>query len=835
MVSFYELWSRGIDLWVTAVLKDLRRHRKKALLRLLATIARRRGYEAISEAIIHCRGDRLDPLMILLLRLCELSRFKDAAKSDSTNSPNLFKQQSQNGGDQRAKGESQAAMSATSTLSRCILSALTPLLLHVFVTRRKVPLKLQGLCHCYSAIMSDVMKFLENTGKTVSSRGLRCTKSATRSRTSRSFRRAGPVVGISASNKLDRSLLRSRAVLAWLRQADPSESASATEIVMRVKASSAGNGHLVDNVSGLQAVLVAVANSCNLESSAAIPSSLHQLHDQFPSSQTDIKARIENAIVYLQRIRSLDLDYKYTRSQMLRDAAKSYAALRQGREGRSDKPVREQTVWHTIKDHISRYPTIWRHHDPIATPSYCYDTAKTGPQCPPLDDAQVSTVVGRCLVFCGDHLSGFSKICSAVNHAGSGIRGPLHSRLLHLAAGAMVGSCPPEEDTGDTSILKLRTVDMAYYAFLRVVEAVCGTRLIAIEPRWLRPPSQLAVQWVVDDVMYSVAEHGISESEAQKDDVVDDTNVNDDAKVDMDKSNRATHETPVATTVTTPKRSSVKGFSSLLANRNAIVASLSESVGRRIYLSEDAALCILRAHATIFKVHFDHLREAFKDMHETFTATATSSDGEKESQGNRESLVAHVNELFAARRSDEDGSKRSLSRLMESYTLFAYARLVFSQLSLRTSNEMFPRAFWLSNRHMDLLGRRVRGDCPALYGGKRVRRTRISVNNHLREDNANRDWASDSAPNVLRTDGKETELSEPQITALKEDQKLRSMLSNKVLRKVLRKIASSPDPASAIAPYMRDEFFSGFVTQVLETLDAVNEPAADDPSALNKS
>ncbi|CDR95530.1 hypothetical protein, conserved [Babesia bigemina] len=91
-----------------------------------------------------------------------------------------------------------------------------------------------------------------------------------------------------------------------------------------------------------------------------------------------------------------------------------------------------------------------------------------------------------------------------------------------------------------------------------------------------------------------------------------------------------------------------------------------------------------------------------------------------------------------------------------------------------------------------------------------------------------------STPAALGTGGKEADLSEPQITALKEDQKLRSMLSNNVLRRVLRQIAASSDPASAIAPYMRDEFFAGFVTQVLETLDAVHEPAADGPSALDK-
>ncbi|CDR95531.1 hypothetical protein, conserved [Babesia bigemina] len=715
MVSFYELWSRGIDLWVTAVLKDLRRHRKKALLRLLITLARRKGFEAIAKAIIHCRGDRLDPLMALFMRLCELSRFEDATPSDSKSPQSVPKQHGQHASGQRATGKSQVALSATSTLSRCILAAVTPLLLHVFATRSKVPLKSQGLCHCYSAIMADVMQFLDNTGKTVSSRALRCTKSATRSRTTRAFRRTVSAVGICASDKLDRTLLRSRALWSWLRQADPSESASATEIVMRVKASSAGNGHLVDNISGLQAVLVSIANGCNPESSAAVPSSLYQLLEQCPSSHGVIKTRIENAIVYLQRIRSLDLDFKYSRNQMLRDAAKSCAALRQGWDRRSDKPVREPTAWSTIRDNVALQSAMWRNRCLIATSSQGSTAVKTSPRCPPLDDSQVSTVLGCCLLFCGDYLSGFSKICSAVNHAGFGIRVPAHDRLIYLAAGAMACSCPPGEDTGDLPILKLRPPHMVYYTFLRLVGAVSGTRLTAVEPRLLRPSSQLAVQWIVDDVLSSVAEHGTTGAEGRADEVSKDNRSNEVAKLEADRAHREARKGPEAHADAIPKRSAVKSFNGLLANRNAIVASLSESVGRRIYLSEDAALCIMRAHAKIFKVQFDHLREAFTQMHETFTATFNRLNEERGGKGGRESFARYVDDIRAAKVSVEDDSNRSFTRLMAPYALFAYARLVFSQLSLRASNEVFPRAFWLSNRHMALLGHRLRGGLRDAY------------------------------------------------------------------------------------------------------------------------
>ncbi|GIX64066.1 MYND Zn-finger protein/hormone receptor interactor, putative [Babesia caballi] len=78
---------------------------------------------------------------------------------------------------------------------------------------------------------------------------------------------------------------------------------------------------------------------------------------------------------------------------------------------------------------------------------------------------------------------------------------------------------------------------------------------------------------------------------------------------------------------------------------------------------------------------------------------------------------------------------------------------------------------------------------------------------------------------TLRKDDGAVDLSETQLAALKGDEKLRSMLLNGALRKVLRTVVEAPDPYLAMAPYLRDEFFAGFVTQVLDTLTDLDAPA----------
>ncbi|GFE55795.1 zinc finger HIT domain-containing protein 3 isoform X2, putative [Babesia ovis] len=91
---------------------------------------------------------------------------------------------------------------------------------------------------------------------------------------------------------------------------------------------------------------------------------------------------------------------------------------------------------------------------------------------------------------------------------------------------------------------------------------------------------------------------------------------------------------------------------------------------------------------------------------------------------------------------------------------------------------------------------------------------------------ANEPHTSYVVPESTKTE--EVQLTEAQVEALKGDEKLRSMLSNDTLRKVLRTVVSSPDPLSAMAPYMHDEFFSGFVTQVMDTLGNADEPRPND-------
>ncbi|ORM40631.1 uncharacterized protein BXIN_2109 [Babesia sp. Xinjiang] len=70
----------------------------------------------------------------------------------------------------------------------------------------------------------------------------------------------------------------------------------------------------------------------------------------------------------------------------------------------------------------------------------------------------------------------------------------------------------------------------------------------------------------------------------------------------------------------------------------------------------------------------------------------------------------------------------------------------------------------------------------------------------------------------------EVKLSDAQLTSLKSDRKLRSILANEALRKMLREVAASQDPPADMARYMQDDFFAGFVMQVMDTLGEVDEP-----------
>lgn len=71
-------------------------------------------------------------------------------------------------------------------------------------------------------------------------------------------------------------------------------------------------------------------------------------------------------------------------------------------------------------------------------------------------------------------------------------------------------------------------------------------------------------------------------------------------------------------------------------------------------------------------------------------------------------------------------------------------------------------------------------------------------------------------------------LTASQVEAMRADTKLRDMLSNKTLRKVLRKIAENENPVEVLSPYMQDEFFSEFVTRLLGTLSDVEETTGTD-------
>ncbi|KAK1940249.1 hypothetical protein X943_000699 [Babesia divergens] len=80
--------------------------------------------------------------------------------------------------------------------------------------------------------------------------------------------------------------------------------------------------------------------------------------------------------------------------------------------------------------------------------------------------------------------------------------------------------------------------------------------------------------------------------------------------------------------------------------------------------------------------------------------------------------------------------------------------------------------------------------------------------------------------NAKTQHGRNVLLPRTQVEALKSDEELRRMLYNNALRRVLLVVASASDPVAELTPYMQDEFFSNFVTRVLNTLSAVESDSA---------
>ncbi|ORM40630.1 uncharacterized protein BXIN_2108 [Babesia sp. Xinjiang] len=720
MVSFGRLWSRSIDLWVRAVLKDLQRRRIRALLRILTTLSDLKGFRALCQAIIHCRGDLSDPVISLLLRLCEFSHCEvDSEPSYVTEHSTLQNTTDQCEEECPSQPREQERLDPSRILSRCILATLTPTLLHVLLSRRKESMRSQGIWHCYSAITDDITTFLESTGGGSMPSTIRCWSGVTRLRSIRAFRPRPILLGLSASDSLDYALLKSKGISSLLRQVDLSESHRETEIVQRVKDSEVGNANPVDNTSGLKAVIISISNLCTVREPPVVPSSLYELYEHMQNDAGPVSSRIENAVVYLQRLRLLDLEHKTNRSQVLREAAKDYASLRQSCDRPIDVPLHETGIWSNLK-RMFRIKSVESNQ---RLPSF--KTRKPGsilvrsPLCQPVDDRQTSLLFGRCLLFCSGYINVFSKVYKAVQHASSAATTSRHDRLLLLAARAMLLNFRDQVSFANKRTLNLNPPLMVYYTFLRVVEAACHETFFAITPKSLYPPTKLAIEWVAN-AMFAYCNSGnctaykTSKSAARKSDASSNASVS--TKSTGDTSVTEPPAAAVFPAASTKISVSGKSLGAVLANRREIVESLSKISGRRIHLSEGSALSILRAHAVVFKINFDHLREAFRQIEEAFRILSFHKKRSLSSRVTKEYIVDRVGDVFSGRLALLPGdTHRSFYRLLVPFALYTYAECVFTTLSERVCHDMYPRAFWVARSHMSLLSCRLRGRIPDLH------------------------------------------------------------------------------------------------------------------------
>ncbi|KAK1940267.1 hypothetical protein X943_001028 [Babesia divergens] len=707
MVSFVEVWSRSLDLWVTAVLKGMRRSRTRALVGLLSVLSHKRGFDAFALALIHCRGDREDSLMCLLLELCIMSRNIDKnVETEVDPGKSGYK----NPKETIAAKRHQDDLTTARTLSRSILAAITPLLLHIFLSRRKEVLRSQPLEHCYSAIFKDVDSCLKiNAGPVSSAFFLKSTPAYSRVKTR--CKLPSSVVSLIHRDSIDRALLTG-SIDSVLRQVDLDRSQSATAIVNTVKETTLANADPPDNVSGIQDVLLAICNSFTLVASQNIPCSLYQLYEDLPLSQAAVRSRVENALVYIQRLRSLDLECKFSHIQMLREAAKANTQLCQYLESRLERRrPRPSKRWCHLnmmrrknrEDNI--VPECNRKHEvPLV------DTELTSVNYT-LHDGHVSSIVGKALLFCSENISGFVKLCKDMKYIRSGGFHCTHKRLLLLAASAMLRNGQHESAEERASSIFPPPL-MVYYTFMNVIESVCSDVFLPTTATYLHPSREIAVRWITRDISCSAAKDIEENKRAYKGSCISTSNSEMRPSAGKEALNNGSTASP-----------SVEGISgalnvsncrpnacSMLASRDAVVKSLSSRSGRRIYLSENMALCILGAHATVFKIYFDHLRGALQEMKDEFTLLYRNSHAMHKSPTNVESFDHIVENIVSGRRPLTLADRhRSFNRLMMPYSLNAYTRLVFERFTVRMTSCMYLRAFWLSENHMKLLGRRIRG------------------------------------------------------------------------------------------------------------------------------
>ncbi|EDO05292.1 hypothetical protein BBOV_I002090 [Babesia bovis T2Bo] len=693
MVSYGTLWSTSIDLWVRALLKDLRRNRTSALLGILRTFSRRRGLKAFYTALLHCCGDYNDPLVVLLLRLCQLSRYKvDIPKDDSEVSSST-----------KSKVTVQDGKIPTyCMLSRCILATITPFLLHVLLSRRKVPMRHQSRCHCHSAIIQDFNVFASNSSAISESYIARCRRSSTRLRSKYSIIPRSAWLNSGNAGRLERAIYYSGSTLSLLRQVDPSESATQNEIVDRIKSSDIINQNPIDNISGLQAVLVLISEMHNVRVSDAIPCSLYQVYENLQGTQGPISTCIEDAIVYLQRLKTLDLDFKSNRIQLLRDAAKEYNSFNQQFVGHTNVQVREPGIWDNVKRAFRMNPAC--KHQPktgfyrrISVSDYFSNSIGQG-----IDDRQLSFIVGNCLLFSSEYINIYVKLYSALTHGGGSSFFTFYDRFLMLAARAMIYNGDNANYIDDD--MKLSPPLIFYYTFLNVIGSISGDVFVPLTEKSLYFTDKTFVDWISNAMFVSCNKYASTESSTSSaftkgDSTMIDTSLDSSlSELSGNKEGLSHVENPV-----------VSVCNDLISNRRSILQGSLAPYARRVYISEEAILCILRAHTLIFKINFDHMRGSFRHIQDCFKRYM-----ELHSLGSStrdvSTFQSFVKDVLSGRRSLHDSKyNASYIRLALPYALYSYAQLVFTQLSKCASRYTYPQAFWLSNCHMAILSRRIRG------------------------------------------------------------------------------------------------------------------------------
>ncbi|KAK2197508.1 hypothetical protein BdWA1_000509 [Babesia duncani] len=598
METIYGLYTDATSLWAKQCLVKLFQSRKRGIYHILDTFSRPEHFRNVLGLLINCRGDLDDPVLGVffeVMRHCR-SRYRHAQVS------NLLPIETE----------------ALETVSRIILAAVTPVLIHVYLTRLKVPACKIHSCHVLDAILHDVNSFTNQTNGQLETLKI---KWKGRPKCLASFGK----LKLKSRSKIEHLILGGGPFSKFYQELDFDESKDEYELVEHLKQQQELKDNPIDNISGLQLLLCEISKMVITKSMTdEIPSSLIQYYQMIPETSNEIKGQMEDAIVYIQRIRITDLEHRLSRQRVLLDALLDHQRITGIRKRCQNKLLK----------------IVNRKGNTIIKTRVNYSEMTSGGL---ITDEEMVSLVSKCLMFYQEYFYGFNKFCST--------KAAMYKRYnrmepswnaLRVASNALGLGNKMMGDKGSFLNNKsiFSSVLLSYKSLLHLLMAMTSFEFVSITPFTL--------------FGLSMKPKGF-------------------ASRALDSCN------------------SLLNFK--VETRSSIFDAFQDLKCNRLYVNEALIFCILRVHAAVYRLLYCNLHECMAQMDKRFKKSKYIKTGTL-----IKGMVWHkcqYKDVF------EDFD--IYSRFIPEYILYRQNSKIANQCEKRATQEMLPKAYWISKSHMQIL------------------------------------------------------------------------------------------------------------------------------------